>query len=84
MVEFLSFHPVKKVNSLIGFAGFKYNGIGFSEIPVHKILMPATKERVIRLLYPERIKPSGEMQQEIDIEISAYIQANYKEVLNAK
>ncbi len=84
MIEFMRFHPVKKVKSLIGFCSFKYNKIGFTEIPVHKILLPTSKERVVRLLYPEAIKPNSEMQQEIDREISAYISANYREVLNAK
>lgn len=82
-IEFLRFHPVKKVNSLIGFAGFKYNGIGFSEIAVHKLLNPKGNTK-IRLLFPEKIKPSSQSQVELDEEVSAYISANYKENLNGK
>lgn len=79
-IEFLRFHPVKRSNSLVGFASFKYNGIGFSEIAVHKMLNPKNGITA-RLRYPANIKPHSDMQQDIDREISAYILVNYKECL---
>ncbi len=83
MIEYTKFHPVKKVGSLIGFCGFKYNGIGFSEIAVHRLLKPKCHIKV-RLLYPEKIEPTREMQLEIDEEINAYILTNYKSSLDGK
>lgn len=85
-LEYISFHPVKKIKSLIGFCSFRYNKeISFNEIAVHKLLNPKGNIRV-RLVYPE--KKSGEayynpssraVQLSIDEEISNYIQAKYKE-----
>ena len=81
LIEYLSFHPVRKVKSLIGFCGFRYNKeITFSEIAVHKLLKPKGHIR-IRLLYPEKVVPvSKEIQQSIDEEVNGYILANYPEV----
>lgn len=82
-LEYLSFHPIKKKGSLIGFASFKYNGqFSFAEVDVHKINMPVNPKRTVRILYPEKVFPfKKEIQEEIDEEISAYVSANYKETL---
>lgn len=81
MIEFCSFHPVKKVKSLIGFCSFKFNReFSFQEIPVHKLLIPKGNIS-IRLLYPENVAPANKnMQQMIDEELNAYIIANYGEI----
>ncbi len=79
----MKFHKIKQVGDLIGFASFKYNGIGFSEIGVHRLLEPKGNVKV-RLLFPEKVKPFRDMQVAIDEEISAYISANYKECLNGQ
>ena len=82
LLEFVRFHPVKKVSSLIGFCGFHYNkSMKFSEVAVHRLRTPKGNIK-IRLLYPERVTPANkEAQQVIDEEINAYILANYPESL---
>lgn len=82
LIEYLQFHPVNKVGSLIGFVGFKYNKVfTFSEVAVHK-LKSAKGSIKIRLLYPEKVTPANkESQQIIDEEVNAYIVANYKEAI---
>ncbi len=83
MIEYMKFHQVKKNGSLIGFCGFKYEGFSFSEIAVHRLLQPKGNVKV-RLLFPEKIKPSSEAQVAMDEEISAYISANYRKALDGK
>jgi len=84
MLEYCSFHPVKKSGSLIGFCSFKFNKeFQFTEIAVHKLKEPKGNVKV-RLLYPEKISPAKEVQMEIDEDMSAYISANYNSALKGK
>lgn len=81
LIEYLSFRPVKRNRSLIGFCGFRWNReITFSEVGVHSILNPKDY-KVVRLLYPKEMRPSKDMQVVIDQEINAYIVANYPEAI---
>lgn len=83
MLEHVSFHPVKKQGSLIGFVSFRYGkDYSFYELGVHKFRVPK-KHLKIRLVYPEKQPPTRKMQQDIDMEINGYILANYKEVIDA-
>lgn len=82
LIEYLSFHPVKKVGSLIGFAGFRWKKeFTFSEVAVHKL--KSSKGNIkVRLLYPEKVVPANkESQQIIDEEINAYILSQYPGVI---
>lgn len=83
MIENLIFHKVPKKGSLIGFVSFRYNNeVSFTSIGCHKLLKPKGSVKV-RLLFPETIFPSNKrFQEDVDVEISAYIEANYPEVLN--
>lgn len=81
MIEHVSFHPVKKQGSLIGFVSFKYGkDFSFYELAVHKFRVPKGHLK-IRLLYPEKQPPTRAMQEEIDMEINGYLLANYNEVI---
>lgn len=84
IIEFLRFHPVEKVKSHIGFASFRYNKeFSFNDIPVHKIKMPVSPKRKVRLRYPDNVFPfNAKAQNDIDEEVSAYISAEYREVLS--
>lgn len=80
--EYISFHPVPKDRSLIGFVSFKYGKeYSFYELGVHKLLKPKGRIK-IRLVYPEKQAPNKDMQEELDAEINAYLLANYKEVID--
>ena len=82
MIEYVSFHKVPKVDSLIGYCSFKFNkDFSFTEIAVHKLKIPKNNIR-IRLRYPERCAPSKETQTLIDEEVNAYILANYREIFD--
>ena len=85
MIEYCSFRPVERKGSLVGFTSFKYDGkLVFNELPVHRRLK-AINRPAFRVLYPEG-KTKGqssfnpinkELQEEIDLEVSGYILANY-------
>lgn len=83
MLEHISFKPVVKTGSLIGFVSFKYGReYSFYQLGVHKLREP--KDRIkIRLVYPDKQSPNRLMQQEFDNEVNAYLLANYKEVIDA-
>lgn len=81
-LEYLSFKPVKKAGSLIGFISFKIGReYSWYQVGVHKLKVPKDTVRV-RLLYPERQHPeTTQMQQEIDESVNAYLTAQYPEAL---
>ena len=82
-LEYVSFHPIKKTGSLLGFISFKIGKeYSWHQLGVHK-LKEAKGHIKIRLLYPERQHPETKiLQEEIDQEVNAYLLANYKEILN--
>jgi hypothetical protein len=81
-LEYISFKPVKRVGSLLGFISFKVGReYSWHQLGVHKLAKP--KGNIfIRLLYPERQHPETKiLQEEIDREVNAYLLAHYKEAL---
>lgn len=83
ILEYISFHPVPKQGSLIGFISFKHGkDYSYYELGVHKLLIPKGRIK-IRLVYPEKQRPTRELQEELDGEVNAYLLANYKEVIDA-
>ncbi len=72
----INFRKVNGANSHIGFVSFKYAGLGFTDIGVHKLLNPKEYIR-IRLVYPKSVAPSDRgTQEEIDREINDYLLAH--------
>ena len=81
-IEYVSFHPVKKDKSLIGFCTFQWDKkFKFYKVAVHKLLNPKGNIR-IRLLYNDQARPKNETYNEILSEVNAYILANYREALD--
>lgn len=85
-IEYVSFRPVKRDRSLVGFASFKYDGkLAFNELPIHR-RMNSKGKPAFRVLYPTNkegfsFNPlNEETQTEIDLEISGFICANYPEL----
>lgn len=77
-LEFLSFHPVKREKSLVGFISFKWGkDFQFTEVPVHQVL----NENKIRLLYLPNARPKGNVYNDILKEVNSYIVAQYPQVL---
>jgi hypothetical protein len=84
IIEYMSFHPIKQSNGLVGFVSFKYGGFSYSEIGVHKLREPKGKI-YFRLTYPET-KAKGQFfckpveratQEKLDLEINSYLLVNY-------
>lgn len=91
-IEFMQFRPVERKGSLVGFASFKYDGkFAFSGVAVHRRLKPNGKP-LFRLLYPKQIGSEGvefnpiniEVSNEIDLEVSGYIAANFPHLKDYK
>jgi len=82
MLEYVSFHPVPKKGSLVGFISFKYGKLfSYYELGVHKLRVPKGRIKT-RLVYPEMQAPkTKEIQEELDTEVNAYLLANYREVV---
>jgi hypothetical protein len=82
ILEYISFRPIKKIGSLIGFISFKIGkDYSWYQIGVHKLKNPKGHVK-IRLLYPERQHPETKvMQEEIDEGVNSYILAQYPESL---
>lgn len=87
MIEDIKFKPVPRVDSLVGFCSFGYHGLAFHDVAVHRSNDDSNKLR-FRLLYPAYAKDkfnfhptNKETQELIDQEVSAYIFANFKEVV---
>ena len=82
-LDYLSFTKSKiNTKGLIGFTTFKIgNDYSYYQLPTYLIRMPVGN-KLVRLLYPEKQPPPNrDMQETIDLELSAYIKVNYSEVM---
>ena len=83
-LDYLSFTKTRtRIKGLIGYVNFKIgNDYSYYQLPTYLLKNPKGNI-LIRLLYPDRQPPpSREMQEAIDLELSAYLSCNYGEIFN--
>lgn len=82
VLQYPQFIPAKPVGSFRGFMSFKIGKeYSWFKLGVHLLKIPKGKTK-IRLLYPEmQAPPTKLLQEEIDLEVSSYLAAQYPESL---